>query len=198
MPYSYCGWLRNPFAPRNETMVETTTFLGAWESNQKPEFCRLVRNRFRNHRTWVCLAFLKAGSPASNMVVFLLVSLEKTTQVISPTACGALFGALFSACTTPQPSRTSWNPRIPGGTLVEPWWNSGGTLVSPWWKVEPWWNAGGTLVEPWWNPGGTLVEPWWNPGGTLVEPSWNLTSGPPRTTPEPIWAETPKLSAVGE
>ena len=48
------------------------------------------------------------------------------------------------------------------------------------------------------NPGGTLVEPWWNPGGTLVEPSWNLTSGPPRTTPEPIWAETPKLSAVGK
>ena len=31
-----------------------------------------------------------------------------------------------------------------------------------------------------------------------MEPSWNLTSGPPRTTPEPIWAETPKLSAVGE
>ena len=50
------------------------------------------------------------------------------------------------------------------------------------------------LVEPWWNPAGTLLEP----GGTLVEPSWNLTSGPPRTTPEPIWAETPKLSAVGE
>ena len=43
-----------------------------------------------------------------------------------------------------------------------------------------------------------LVEPPWNPGGTLVEPSWNLTSGPLRTTPEPIWAETPKLSAVGE
>ena len=40
-------------------------------------------------------------------------------------------------------------------------------------------------------PRGTLVEPGWNP-------SWNLTSGPPRTTPEPIWAETPKLSAVGE
>ena len=38
----------------------------------------------------------------------------------------------------------------------------------------------------------------WNPRGTLVEPSWNLTSGPPRTTPQPIWAETPKLSAVGE
>ena len=52
-----------------------------------------------------------------------------------------------------------------------------------------------------WNPrgtGGTLVKPWWNPGGTLVEPSWNLTSGPPRTTPDPIWAEAPKLSAVGE
>ena len=31
-----------------------------------------------------------------------------------------------------------------------------------------------------------------------MEPSWNLTSGPPRTTPEPIWAETPKLSGVGE
>ena len=58
-----------------------------------------------------------------------------------------------------------------------------------------------TLAEPRrtsWNPGGTLVEPWWNPGGTLVERSWNLTSGPPRTTPEPIWAETPKLSAVEE
>ena len=43
------------------------------------------------------------------------------------------------------------------------------------------------LVEPSWNPGGTLVEPWWNPR------SWNLTSGPPRTTPEPIWAETPSV-----
>ena len=38
----------------------------------------------------------------------------------------------------------------------------------------------------------------WNPRGTLVKPQWNLTSGPPRTTPEPIWAETPKLSAVGK
>ena len=36
------------------------------------------------------------------------------------------------------------------------------------------------------------------PRGTLVEPSWNLASGSPRTTPEPIWAETPKFSAVGE
>ena len=42
------------------------------------------------------------------------------------------------------------------------------------------------------------MGPWRNPGGTLVQPWWNLTSGPPRTTPEPIWAETPKLSAVGE
>ena len=98
--------------------------------------------------------------------------------MISPTACGAF----FRTRTTPQPSQN----------LVEPWWNPGGILV------EPWWNPGGTLVEPWWNPGGTLVEPWWNPRGTLVEPSWNLTSGPPRTTPEPVWAETPKLSAVGE
>ena len=45
---------------------------------------------------------------------------------------------------------------------------------------------------------GDIPNSMWNPGGTLVEPSWNLTSGPPRTTPEPIWAETPKLSAVGE
>ena len=37
------------------------------------------------------------------------------------------------------------------------------------------------------------VEPSWNPRGTLLEPYL----GPPRTTPEPIWAETPKLSAVG-
>ena len=37
-----------------------------------------------------------------------------------------------------------------------------------------------------------------DPCGTVVEPSWNLTSDPPRTTAEPIWAETPKLSAVGE
>ena len=118
-----------------------------------------------------------------------------------------------------------WNP---GGTLVEPWWNPGGTLVEPWWNcretlpqttpdhpaalAEP---CGTLVMELWWNPGGILsnltsnhpgpprspcrlVEPWWNPGGTLVEPSWNLTSGPPRTSPEPIWAETPKLSAVGE
>ena len=34
-----------------------------------------------------------------------------------------------------------------------------------------------------------------DPGRTMVELSWNLASGPPRTT---IWAETPKLSAVGE
>ena len=47
-------------------------------------------------------------------------------------------------------------------------------------------------------PGGTLLKLWWNPGGTLVEPSWSLTSGLARTTPEPIWAETPKLSAVGK
>ena len=115
-------------------------------------------------------------------------------------------------------------PRPPRS--LEPWWNPGGTLVKPSSNpqlskklVEPWWNPRGTLVEPylkppqttpplqnlvepWWNPGGTLVEPWWNPGGTLVEPLvepwWNLSSGSPRTTSEPIWAETPKLSAVGD
>ena len=106
----------------------------------------------------------------------------------------------------------------PGGTLVERWWNAGGTLPQkPSWNLpsnhpgpprspcRTWWNPGGTLVEPYLKPPRTtpqpsqnLVEPWWNLGGTLVEPSWNLTPGPPRTTPEPIWAETPKLSAVGE
>ena len=49
-------------------------------------------------------------------------------------------------------------------------------------------------MEPSWNPGGTLVEPSWNPRGTLVEPYLRAA----RTTPELIWAETPKLSAVGE
>ena len=62
------------------------------------------------------------------------------------------------------------------------------------WTVEP---CGANLTS---NHPGPPHSPrsWWNSGGTLVEPSWNLTSGPPRTTPEPIWAETPKLSAVGE
>ena len=46
-----------------------------------------------------------------------------------------------------------------------------------------------------WNPGGTLVEPWWNPGGTLVEPYLRAAPDHPK---EPIWAETPRLSAVGE
>ena len=39
---------------------------------------------------------------------------KKRAQVISPTACGAL----FSARTTPQPSQN----------LEEPWWSPGGTL----------------------------------------------------------------------
>ena len=121
-------------------------------------------------------------------------------------------GTLVEPCLKP-PQITP----LPSQNLVEPWWNPGGTLPQttpdhPAALAEP----GGTLVEPWWNLGGTLVEPswnltsnhpgpprsprrtWWNSGGTLVEPSWNLTSGLPRTTPDPIWAETPKLSAVGE
>ena len=114
-----------------------------------------------------------------------------------------------------------WNPRPEHNGLVEPWWKPGGTLVEPYLKpprttpplqnlVEPWQNSGGNLVEPSWNlpqtrppqPSKKLLEPWWNPRGTLVEPLvepwWNLSSGSPRTTPEPIWAETPKLSAVRE
>ena len=58
--------------------------------------------------------------------------------------------------------------------------------------MEPSWNPCGILPQNHPGPPRTLAEP----GGTLVEPSWTLTSGPPRTTPEPIWAETPKLSAV--
>ena len=42
------------------------------------------------------------------------------------------------------------------------------------------------------------MEPWWNLGGTLVDPSWNLTSGPPRTTLEPIWAETQSFQLLGK
>ena len=77
-------------------------------------------------------------------------------------------------------SPTAYGALFSARTTPQPWQNLG----------EPWWNPGGTLVAPWWNPSGTLVEPWWNPRGTF-------TSGPPRTTPEPICAETPKLAAVG-
>ena len=30
LSHTYCGWLRNPLAPRNETMVETNTFVGIY------------------------------------------------------------------------------------------------------------------------------------------------------------------------
>ena len=40
-------------------------------------------------------------------------------------------------------------------------------------------------------PSGTLPEPFQNPSGTLTPESL-------QTTPEPIWAKTPKLLAVGE
>ena len=126
--------------------------------------------------------------------------------------------------TTPQQNLVKrwWNPRKtePGetlpGTLVEPYlklfWSTpalaepGGNLVETWWYLkitpdhpaalaepggEPWCNPRKTLPQSTPEPLQNLVEIWWNP-------SWNLTSGPPRTTPEPIWAETPKLSAVGE
>ena len=43
-------------------------------------------------------------------------------------------------------------------------------------------------------PSQNLVEPSWNAGGTLVE--LYLRAAPDH--PERIWAETPKLSAVGE
>ena len=47
--------------------------------------------------------------------------------------------------------------------------------------------------QPSQKPDGTLVEPWWNCGGTLVEPYLRATPDHPGA-----WAETPKLSAVGE
>ena len=67
-------------------------------------------------------------------------------QVISPTACGAL----FSARTTPQPSQNlmepSWNP---GGTLVEPWWNLTSRHPEPIWAETPKLSAvGEKLIEP--------------------------------------------------
>ena len=72
----------------------------------------------------------------------------------------------------------------PGGTLVE-------NLVEPWWK-EPSCNLTSNHPGPprsprkWWNPGRAAPDPAaLADGGTLVKPSWNLTSGPPRTTPQP-------------
>ena len=112
-----------------------------------------------------------------------------------------------------KPPRTTLQP---SQNLVKPWQNSGGTLVEPSSNhltsnhPGPPCSPGGTLVEPYLKPPRpprSLVEPWRNPrepssnpqpSKKLVEPWWNLSSGSPRTTPEPIWAETPKLSAVGE
>ena len=39
---------------------------------------------------------------------------------------------------------------------------------------------------------------WWNPGGNVVEPCGTLVEPYLRAAPDPIWAETPKLAAVGE
>ena len=102
----------------------------------------------------------------------------------------------------PGSASTKGSTRFPP-TRVPPEFHPGST-TEPYFRPPRSWNFGGTWWNPWWNIGGTtpqplqnLVEPWWNPGGTLVD-WWNLTSGPPRTTPKPIWAETPQLSAVGE
>ena len=123
------------------------------------------------------VAFLPVGRG-----VFLLNSrLGAPLLFFEVTPLGSGSGGMLAALA--EPRRTSWNP---GETLVR------GTFTS---------QHGGTLVEPCWNLTSAVAEPrdlLWNFGGTLVEPSWNLTSGPPRTTPEPIWAETPKRSAVGE
>ena len=68
----------------------------------------------------------------SGLVNRTVAATKQIAQVISPTACGAL----FSARTTPQPSQ--WNPR---GTLVEPWWNPRGTL--PQGRPGPPWSLSG-------------------------------------------------------
>ena len=73
----------------------------------------------------------------------------------------------------------------------------GGTLVEPYLK-PPQWNPGGTFVKPYYLKPPQNTPPLQNLVEPLVEPWWNLGSGSPRTTPEPICAETPKLSAVGE
>ena len=41
----HCGWLRNPFAPRNETMVETITLVGnyRWGISKHRGFCMVVQ-----------------------------------------------------------------------------------------------------------------------------------------------------------
>ena len=58
--------------------------------------------------------------------------------------------------------------------------------------MEPWKPPQTTPpLQNWWNPAGTLVEP-------LVEPCFNLISGSARTTPEPIWAETPSFQLLGK
>ena len=73
---------------------------------------------------------------------------KKRAQVISPTACGAL----FSARTTPQPSQNlvepSWNP---GKTLVEPYLRAARTTPEPIWAETPKLSAVGekaTVVCP--------------------------------------------------
>ena len=126
-----------------------------------------------------------------------------------------------------KPCEALWNPcgifvELCGTRLNLPmnlprmWWNPGGTLMEPYlkpprttssWWVEPSWNLTSNHPGPprspcrtWWNLSGTLVEPWWwshaalADRGTLVEPYFRAA----KTTQEPIWAETPKLSAVGK
>ena len=71
--------------------------------------------------------------------------------------------------------------------------------------VEPSWTPRGTTLEPLQNPRRILVpgafaepaQPSQNPRGTLARTLRNLTSEvtQTKTTPEPIWAETPSLSA---
>ena len=68
-------------------------------------------------RPVVCIPMMRTSNITRIVHFQIPVSLYTQAQVISPTACGAL----FSARTTPQPGRTSWN-------LVEPSWNPDGTL----------------------------------------------------------------------
>ena len=112
----------------------------------------------------------------------------------------------FSVLTPRKPRRTWWNP---GGTLVEPSWRPRGTL--PQGRPEPPRSLSGLRPQSFQLLGdnikissGDIPNSMRCSCSVLALPrkprrtSWNLASGPPRTTPEPIWTETPKLSAVGE
>ena len=65
----YCGWWRNPFAPRNETMVDTIRFVGyyVWESKHSNNSERWCLRGCRNHRQHVCVCVSLLGIPNGSL-----------------------------------------------------------------------------------------------------------------------------------